>query len=69
MQERRSDWLRLDYWFYMFSGLYMQMLREEVAKPTLTKKEILFWFHRFRKLDTRKLEHRRRLIPNVRMTF
>ena len=46
------------------SELSVQILREEAAKPTLTKKEILFWFHRFRKLDTRKLEHRRRLIDS-----
>ena len=46
------------------SELSVQILREEAAKPALTKKEILFWFHRFRKLDTRKLEHRRRLIDS-----
>ena len=46
------------------SEFSVQILREEAAKPTLTKKEILFWFHRFRKLDTRKLEHRRRLIDS-----
>lgn len=38
-----------------------QILREEATKPTLTKKEIPFWFHGFSKLDTRKLEHRRHL--------
>ena len=46
------------------SELSVQILREETAKPTLTKKEVLFWFHKFRKLDTRKLEHRRRLIDS-----
>ena len=33
-----------------------------MAKPTLTKEQIIFWFHRFRKLNINKLEHRRRLI-------
>ena len=28
----------------------------------LTKEQILFWIHKFRKLNPKKLEHRRRLI-------
>ncbi len=38
--------------------------KEEIARPMLTKDQIIFWFHRFRKLDTNKLEHRRRLIDS-----
>lgn len=42
--------------------LSVQIIKEEMAKPTLTKEQIIFWFHRFRKLNINKLEHRRRLI-------
>ena len=42
--------------------LSVQIVKEEMAKPTLTKEQIIFWFHRFRKLNINKLEHRRRLI-------
>ena len=44
--------------------LSVQIIKEEAARPTITKEEILFWFHRFRKLDTDKIEHRRRLIDS-----
>lgn len=44
--------------------LSIQITKEEMAKPKLTKDQIIFWFHRFRKLDTDKLEHRRRLIDS-----
>lgn len=30
----------------------------------LTKDQILFWFHRFRKYNTRRLDHKRRLIDS-----
>lgn len=46
------------------SELSVQMIKEEMTKPTLSRKQIVFWFHRFRKLDTKKLEHRRRLIDS-----
>ncbi len=46
------------------SELSVQIMKEEMAKPTLTKEQIVFWFHRFRKLNTNKLEHRRRLIDS-----
>ena len=42
--------------------LSLQIAQEELAQPTLTRDQIVFWLHRFRKLDTSKLEHRRRLI-------
>ena len=46
------------------SELSVQIIKEEMAKPTLTRDQIIFWFHRFRKLNTNKLEHRRRLIDS-----
>lgn len=44
------------------SELSVQIMKEEMAKATLTKDQIIFWFDRLRKLNTNKLEHRRRLI-------
>lgn len=35
-----------------------------MRRPTLTKEQIIFWFERFRKLNTNKLEHRCRLIDS-----
>ena len=35
-----------------------------MAKPMLSREQIVFWFHRFRKLDAKKLDHRRRLIDS-----
>lgn len=45
--------------------LLAQIAREELLKPpTYTKEQFLFWFDRMRKYDTKKLEHRRRLIDS-----
>lgn len=33
------------------SELSVQIIKEEMAKPTLSREQIVFWFHRFRKLD------------------
>lgn len=44
--------------------LSVEIVKEEMAKPTITKDQIVFWLHRFRKLDTKKREHRRRLIDS-----
>jgi len=44
------------------SELSVQIMKEEMSKPKLTKEQVLFWFHRLRKLDINKLEHRRKLI-------
>lgn len=46
------------------SELSVQIVKEEMAKPMLSRDQIVFWFHRFRKLDAKKLEHRRRLIDS-----
>ena len=46
------------------SELSMLIIKEEATKPTITKEEILFWFHKFREMDTRKVDHRRRLVDS-----
>lgn len=46
------------------SELSVQIVKEEMAKPLLTKEQILFWFHRLRKYNTRRLDHKRRLIDS-----
>ena len=46
------------------SELSVQIAKEEIAQPTLTKEQILFWFHRLRKMDVKKIDHRRRLIDS-----
>ncbi len=46
------------------SDLSVEIIKEEMAKPMLTKEQIVFWFHRFRKLNTRRLDHKRRLIDS-----
>ena len=46
------------------SELSVQIVKEEMAKPTLSREQIIFWFHRFRKLNTKRLDHRRRLIDS-----
>ena len=42
--------------------LSLQIAKEELAQPTLTRDQILFWLYRFRELNPQKSEHRRRLI-------
>ena len=44
------------------SDLSVQIMKEEMSRPNLTKEQILFWIYRFRKLNPKRLEHRRRLI-------
>ena len=46
------------------SELSVQIIKEEMAKPTLSREQIIFWFYRFRKLNTKRLDHRRRLIDS-----
>lgn len=46
------------------SDVSVQIIKEEMSKPLLTKDQILFWFHRFRKYNTRRLDHKRRLIDS-----
>ena len=42
--------------------LNIQIAKEELAKPTLTKDQIVCWLEHFRTFDVSKLEHRRRFI-------
>ena len=49
---------------YVAGELSVQIVKEEMAKPMLSREQIVFWFHRFRKLDTKKLDHRRRLFDS-----
>ena len=44
--------------------LQIRITQEEIIKPPLDKDKILFWLYRFRKMDTTKLEHRKRLIDS-----
>ena len=44
------------------SELSVQIIREEMSKPKLIKKWILFWIYKFRKLNPKRLDHRRRLV-------
>ena len=42
--------------------LSLEIAEEEMAQPTLTRDQVLFWLRRFRELNPEKIEHRRRLI-------
>ena len=42
--------------------LEISMIQAELKKPLLSKKQILFWLHRFRGIDPNDTEHRQRLI-------
>jgi len=44
------------------SEFEIQILQEEMQKPLLTKEQIIFWFHRFRGIDTSQREQRQRVI-------
>lgn len=46
------------------NDISVQIIKEEMSKPLLTKDQILFWFHRFRKYNTCRLDHKRRLIDS-----
>jgi len=44
------------------SEIEVKIIQEEMEKPLLTKDQILFWLHKFRGIDTSKLEQRQILI-------
>ena len=46
------------------SELSVQILKEEISKPTITKEEILYYLTKYRKLNMKQLDHRRRLIDS-----
>ena len=46
------------------SEISVQILKEEIAKPTVTKEDILAYLIKYRKLNMKQLDHRRRLIDS-----
>ncbi|MBQ7300373.1 MAG: recombinase family protein [Clostridia bacterium] len=44
--------------------LSVQIIKEEVSKPSISKEEILFYLTKYRKLNMKQLDHRRRLIDS-----
>lgn len=44
--------------------LEIQIAEENIKQPKLTRDQLEFWFHKFRKFDFNKLEYRRRLIDS-----
>lgn len=46
------------------SQIEVNIMQEEMQTPILTRDQILFWLHRFCKLDVTKQEHRQRLIDS-----
>ena len=46
------------------SELSIKIMKEEMSQPKLSREEILYWFYKFRKLNPKKLDHRRSLINN-----
>jgi len=46
------------------SEISVQILKEEIAKPTVTKEDILAYLSKYRKLNMKQLDHRRRLIDS-----
>ncbi len=45
-------------------GLELDIIREEMRRPVLSREDVVFWICRFRKLDVSKLEERRRLVDS-----
>ena len=44
--------------------LSVQIIKEEVSRPSISKDEILFYLIKYRKLNMKQLDHRRRLIDS-----
>ena len=42
----------------------VQIIKEEISKPNISKEEILFYLTKYRKLNMKQLDHRRRLIDS-----
>lgn len=53
---------RLDILEVTKEQLEVSILREQIEKPNITREQILFWLHRFRKTDINDTEQRQRLI-------
>ncbi|MDL2220832.1 recombinase family protein, partial [Eubacteriales bacterium OttesenSCG-928-N14] len=46
------------------SDIEVAILQEELERPLLKREQVLFFLHRFRKLDVTKQEHRQRLVDS-----
>jgi len=55
---------RLEFLEQQKENLKISIAQEEIIKPPIDKDKILFWLYRFRKLDTTKIEHRKRLVES-----
>lgn len=44
--------------------LQIEIAKENIKKPIITKEQILFWLHRFRNIDTDNVKHRKRLVDS-----
>ncbi len=42
----------------------IEISKENISRPTLTREQIVFWFHRFRKMNVDLPENRRRLVDS-----
>ena len=51
---------RLDELEAQKSEISVQILKEEIAKPTVTKEDMLAYLLKYRKLNMKQLDHRRR---------
>lgn len=45
-------------------NLQIEIAKENIKKPVLTKEQILFWLQRFRNIDTDNIKHRKRLVDS-----
>lgn len=46
------------------NALEIEIAEENIAKPILNRDQIIFWFHRFRKMDVTLFENRKRLVDS-----
>ena len=44
--------------------LQIEIAKENIKKPIITKEQILFWLYRFRNIDTDNVKHRKRLVDS-----
>lgn len=55
---------RLDELEEQKSTIEINLIREEMQKQFLTREQVIFWIHKFRKFDLEQLDHRQRLIDS-----
>ncbi len=44
------------------NDLSVEIIKEEMARPLLSKEQVVFWLQRFRSFNTHRLDHKRKLI-------